>query len=174
MSRREPMDINRIVLPVTAGAAAAVLVFLALSTLASPSGFSGRMGELEQSLGKSEQEIRSSGSLTYAAGSVCETSQAQAVEALKGRVQAAAQAAGVTLASLNAAPGPQGQGGMTLSPVTLQLQASGHYDQVMGLLASLANDKPAIFIDSADLVSKTSSVDLKLQGRVFCSNDARP
>lgn len=171
---RDPVDFNQIMLPVTATAATAVLVVIALSTLARPSGFSGRMGDLEDSVTASEQSLKAGSGLSYAPGSVCDRTQVEEADAIKARLQAAAQSAGVTLTSLNAAAGPQGQGGVTLSPVTLQVQANGRYDQVMTLLTDLANDRPTIFIDTADLVSKTSSVDLKLEGRVFCSNDAHP
>ena len=170
MKSRDLVDTNAVVTVLTAGALAAVAFFVILSVLAKPRDFSTRASEIETKAGRAESLFRTgTNANAFAAGSVCEQGvEAQAV-AVKARVQAAAQGAGVTLASLGAAPAGPGQDGMTLSAVGVQFQASGRYDQVMGLLAGLANSHPAIFVDTADLVSRTSSVDLKFQGRVFCN-----
>ncbi len=170
MKSRSLIDTNAVVTVVTAGAIAAVAFFIVLSVLAKPSDFSTRASEIETKAERAESLFRTgTGANAFAAGSVCEQGVEAQATALKARVQAAAQGSGVTLASLGAAPAGPGQDGVTLSAVGLQFQASGRYDQVMGLLAGLANARPAVFVDTADLISRTSSVDLKFQGRVFCN-----
>lgn len=173
MKSRDLIDINAVVTVMTAGAIAAVALFIILSMLAKPSDFSARASAIEAKTERAESLFRAgTGANAFAPGSVCEQGVEAQASALKAHVQSTAQGAGVTLASLGAAPAGPGQDGVTLSAVGLQFQASGRYDQVMGLLAGLANSRPAIFVDTADLISRTSSVDLKFQGRVFCS--ARP
>ncbi|HEX7761130.1 MAG TPA: GspMb/PilO family protein [Caulobacteraceae bacterium] len=174
MKSRDLIDINAVVTVMTAGALVAVAFFFILSAIARPGGFTASMASLEDGGARAESLFRSGERANaFAPGSVCEGGVDTQAAAIKDRVQAAAQGAGVTLASLSAAPAGPGQDGVTLSAVGLQFQANGRYDQTMSLLAQLSNGRPAIFVDAADLVSKTSSVDLKFQGRVFCSASAR-
>lgn len=175
MKSRNTVDTNAVIMVMTVGAVIAVLFYLALSAIARPNGFPGRMESLEAGIAHTEELFKAGEApSTYPAGAVCAQGVDAQVPTLKARVQSAAQAAGVTLASVGAAPATAGQDGMTLNTVSLQFQANGRYDQMMSLLASLANSSPSIFVDTADLVSKTSSADLKFQGRVFCSASAHP
>ncbi len=56
-----------------------------------------------------------------------------------------------------------------LSPVLFELDARGGYDQVISLLRQLAEAQPQIFADTLDLKSETSTVSVKLTGRILCS-----
>jgi hypothetical protein len=151
----------------------AAAVYLALLVLAEPGGFKTAMAGLESRTTQAESALKSGrGRSAFPAGSICSDSSDVAAAALKTRLQILAGAAGVTLAEASATPGALGEDGMTLRVINLQFRANGRYDAMMTLLGALANGRPAIFVDTADLANQTSSVDLKFQGRVFCSSAA--
>ncbi len=58
------------------------------------------------------------------------------------------------------------------TPVLFQLEATGRYDAALSLLKLLADGEPEIFADQMDIKSQTSTVWIKLTGRVLCSTSA--
>jgi hypothetical protein len=171
MRSRDAVDISAVIAVVTAAAASGVLLFLLLSWIAAPTGFGRDMSRMEEGATRAESQFRGgSAGAAFDSGAVCQEDPASQASRLKARVQAAAQAAGVTLGNVAASTGASAG---ALRGVDLRFQASGRYDQTMSLLAQLANGRPEIFVDTADLTSKVSSVDLSFQGRVFCSAAAR-
>lgn len=172
MNVRGQLDMNGAIAAVTAGAAACVFFFLILTWLATPGGFGKATGDLEQGVARAEALYRPGRAAAFDGDAVCEEPAGPQGDHLKTRIQDAGAAAGVAVTSIVTGAGVATPGGLTA--ITVQFQANGRYDQMASLLAQLANGRPEIFVDSADLTSKTSSVDLSFQGRVLCSTVAHP
>jgi hypothetical protein len=145
------------------------LAAIALSQFARPANFAGRVDALENRIEAAESVLKSRRGIgPYPAGAICEDGPASAADALKARVQSAVSTAGITLGNLTATATP-GPGDAAIVTVFVQFQANGRYDAVIGMLGVLSRQRPAIFVDAADLTSKVSSVDLSFQGRIWCS-----
>lgn len=160
---------KEIILAVSIGVLAAVVLGSALSRLGTPEGFSGRLDVLSTQVAR----IKKSAGLAQrsgALGAVCERHASDQASLLTKILPAMATQYGVQLSSAEATPEEPNSGGAApLAPVHLQFGASGSYEGVMGLLDSLSRSKPQVFVDTLDLTSKTSSVEVKFSGRVFCA-----
>jgi hypothetical protein len=171
---RKPVDTNTALMAVTIAAFVAVAFYLLLSLVARPHGLTTRLRQVSGEVAQVETTLAGAkGVRAYSPGAVCHDAGPAAQAALKLRLQGAASAAQVSLTNLTTAAGAgdEAQGGLT--PVTFQVEASGHYEAVVALLGSLAKAEPEVFVDTADLKSQTPAVALKLSGRVFCSTAAR-
>lgn len=150
--------------------ACAVAMSLLLTGLSSPPDFQQHIAALEQKIAGARQVLRphleGSG---YGADAVCKKALGQEVQLLRKDVVAQADAAKLMVSGLDIAPDNQTSLGETLAPLRLKLQAEGSYEGALSLMAGLARERPMIFVDTVDLGSKTSSVTLKLSGRVYCS-----
>ena len=169
MSERAGLDVAGGTLAMGLLVGAAVVAYLIFVGISTPPHFKARLAQIDRKLAAADAALRKgAGSSAYSKGVVCADSAERATAALQSRVQAAASAAGVTISNLAATPGSSGQVGLT--PIGLQFEASGHNDAVIAMLASLSRQTPTIFTDSADLTSQVSAVDLKFQGRIYCSD----
>jgi hypothetical protein len=171
---RRTVDVNTALMAVTIAAFVAVVFYLVLSLVARPHGLTPRLSQVSGEVGQVETTLAGArGTSPYAPNAVCHDAGPAAEAALKQRLQSAASAAQVSLASLASGVGAGDEARGGLVPVTFQVEASGHYEAVVALLGALAKAEPEVFVDTADLKSQTASVALKLSGRVFCSTAAR-
>lgn len=156
------------------GAVAAFAAFGVFSVIATPARYDTRKRALGNELAQAQTSLRGSGdAAAYPAKAVCTTSPDQAALDLRQRLQAQAASAAVTVAEIAAAPAPSESPDRRLEPVTLQFSASGHYEQLVALLSTLAKSQPQIFVDTVDLRPDATNARLKFTGRVFCSSSAR-
>jgi hypothetical protein len=150
--------------------AAAGAIFLGLSWIATPPGFNARIAQVESKVGAAEDALSGAHhAAAFPASAVCQSGVGQGAASLRTRVQGLAGQSGVTLTSLAITPMEASGDGARIAPASLQFEATGRYDQVMTLLTSLARSSPTVFVDTADLTSQVSSVDLKFAGRIYCS-----
>ena len=171
---RRPVDTNTALMGVTITALVGVVCYLMLGLIARPPGVTPRLRRLTGDVAQVETiQAGARGVLPYAPGAVCHDPGRAAQAALRQRLQGAAGATQVTLANLTTAVGAGDEAGGGLTPISFQVEASGHYDAVVALLGALAKSGPEVFVDTADLKSQTPAVALKLSGRVFCSTTAR-
>ncbi len=174
MSRRQRFESHRLVTGFTIVAGLAITLWLILSQVARPPGVAARSAGIGRQIAEAERLGQTaSGPLVHPAGAVCRQSPAAAAAALQQRLQSGASANGLTVASLVVVPGAGDEALGGLTPITFTIEANGRYDAAVLLVAGLAKAQPEIFIDQADLKSQTSSVTLKLSGRLYCSISAR-
>ena len=154
---------------------AAIAFFALLAMIARPRHYGERVEAVQSRLDDIERITHaSSRPWAYPPGAVCSGPAEAGAEALKQRIALSATAAGVSVAEVSTAPGYADAGIGGLTPVSLQVAATGRYDFLVDFLAALAAGRPQIFVETGDLTSKVSSAELKLTGRVFCSTSARP
>jgi hypothetical protein len=175
MRRKPEIDVNLAVAAATIALAAGAAMFAGLTIIARPAHYSARLAAAGQQLAAAEALLKTSGgdAGVYPAQALCSGAPEAAAAALRQRLQAAAAAAGASLANVEADPELAEGEGRGLRPIVLRLDATGRYDQVVSMLASLARSQPELFVDSVDLKSLTSAVDLKLSGRIYCSTSDR-
>ena len=155
---------------VTLASLVAVIFFFGLSSLARPRGLQAGLAQASRQVDDAESKLQSPGDpYAYPAKALCRDQPELAAAALKDRLAAAASVSGANLSGLTTAPGVEDEAEAGLAPVTVQFQADGRYDAVIGLLSLLNRSQPAIFVDAIDLKSQTSSVSLKFSGRIYCS-----
>jgi hypothetical protein len=173
MSAKRTLDVRTAAIGFGIILAIGFSLWLVLSQLAQPANLNRRMADLSGQISETER-LRGleTGPLDHPLGAVCHQPTPLAVAALKQRLQGALTANGFSTASLVVVPGV-GDEATGLSPITFTLSTSGRYDAAVMLIAGLAKTQPEIFVDQADLQSQTSSVSLKLSGRLFCLTSAQ-
>lgn len=173
-ARSNNHDLGLVAVAPALAVAGAVAAFVVLSGLAKPAHYTERTRVLNDELAQAQSLLHAPGDAgAYPVKALCQTSPDQAALDLRQRLQSQSAAGSVAVADITATP----QAGDTLekvTPVTLQFTASGRYEQVIGLLGTLAKSQPQIFADNVDLRPDANNVRLKFTGRVFCSNSARP
>lgn len=146
--------------------ASAVLTGVLVTVLSKPTDFEDRVAVLTARTELAERMTqRSLGGAAEPLG-VCGTGPASQIQALKDEI-----AADATRLSLQAGPVEARLADLTgrgVTPIALRLEVSGSYQGAMSLLDTLSARRPMVFVDTIDLVSKTSNVTLTVQGRVFC------
>jgi hypothetical protein len=173
MRTQRPIDVNTTVTAVTIAVFVALIVYLTLAMISRPSRLTPRLAEAAARADEAAGLTAASRGLAlFPAGTVCAEAPAPAGHALEQRLRAAASVAGVTLGAVSTAPsaGDEALGGLT--QFTFHVDASGRYEAVLAMLGMLDGVGPKLFIDTADLKSKTPMVALKLSGREFCSTAA--
>ncbi|MBS0297125.1 MAG: hypothetical protein JSR45_12505 [Proteobacteria bacterium] len=159
----------------TAVVVVAALWAALLGAISQPKDLKARLAAIDTRLDEAERLTKSRGdAAAYADGTVC-AETGQGADALKKRIETGAAAASVALTSLAVTPASGVDAGGQLSPVRLELEASGKHEAILALLAALDRDRPAIFVDTADLKPQAGGgVTLKLNGRVLCWTSAHP
>jgi hypothetical protein len=169
--RTEP---HTIVTGVTIAAVTGVSLWLLLGAVALPHGFSSRMGSLEARAEEADKLLKdASGPLRYGDGAVCRQAPDAAAASVRARLQAEIASKGLTATAVSATPAADQDGLRALAPIAFSLDVSGRYDQAVLFLGGLAGERPALFVDQADLKSQTSAVNLKLSGHFYCLNSAK-
>ena len=170
MSRREGPDVMRVVGAMLLAVVLAWLAFSTLAALARPARLGLRLERIEASVSRVDEAKRTFGDTSvYAAHAVCHEATQAAAESLRRRIEQAAGAAGLASPTIQLNPPDSMDVTGRLTPVLFEVDATGTYDSVMILLRQLAQGGPQVFADTLDLKSQTSSVALKLTGRVLCA-----
>jgi hypothetical protein len=159
-----------IAVTVLLGLSAGAFAVAELSAMAKPRDYDARVAAADEKAHRLQRVLRANApNGPFGWDAICRQPPAREVQQLRKDITAQAEAAKLTLASLEVGPDYQASLGETLSPLRVRLEAEGGYEGALGLLAGLAEAKPSLFIDTLDLSSRTSSVSLKLSGRVYCS-----
>jgi Type II secretion system (T2SS), protein M subtype b len=170
MSVRRTPDINVIVVSVTIAAVTALALFLILASLARPHGLQAGLAQATHLVDDGETKLQSPGDpYAYPAHALCRDQPQVAASALKDRLAAASTTSGASLTGLTMTAGVADEAAGGLAPVTVQFEADGRYDAVIGLLDTLNRAQPEIFVDTVDLKTAISSASLKFSGRIYCS-----
>lgn len=150
---------------------AAALLWLGLSKLALPSGFAGRLADLETRTAGLEASGRGAGKASpYAPGAVCDGLGAGELQEVARKLAAAAPA-GVSLMNLQLNP-PDAVPARRIAPAVLRLQARGDYPQLTAWLDGLAHGQPEVFVDHLDFALQDGAVTVNLSGKVYCWTSA--
>ncbi len=173
MSRSSTPDVKTVCVAVLAGLAAVWAGFSGLSLLATPAHLKARLGAIETTAGRIDAAPRESGDPSaYAPHALCRASPQEAADALKTALAGSAATAGLAGAKIAVTPPDSAEAGGRPTPVLFELDAAGRYDSVLALLRLLDQAEPEVFADTLDLKSQTSTVSLKLTGRVLCQASA--
>ena len=158
---------------VALAAAAAWLVFQALSALALPGQVPARLAHIEHALHRVELARQDAGDPSaFLPHAVCTQRTESAADNLKTRLVSAAAQAGLGAPTITVTPTDSMQAGGRLAPVMFELQGTGRYEAALGLLQNLARESPEVFADTLDMKSDSGVVTLKLTGRILCSPSA--
>jgi hypothetical protein len=162
-------DALTVALAVLAALAGGGAAFGALSALSAPAGVEARAQRVEQIAARVGSSPPDAGNASaYAAHALCRGPTLQAADTLRGRLAAAADAAGLANPRITVAP-PDPEAGGRLKPARFQIEAAGGYEAMLGFMRTLDQGEPEVFADTFDLSSAVSSVTFKLTGRVLCS-----
>lgn len=147
-------------------AAGLLVVAVALLFLSRPSGSHQRLAALEQQAAVIAAANKAEGDLgVYPLGSVCTNTLD---DAFKNQLTSALMNTGLTVTALDISPSGKTGEGHPLMGYSLTLKASGTYEQAINSLEVMAHYRPRLFLDTMSLRNQTSSVDLDLEGRLYC------
>ena len=155
-------------IPMEACAVAAGLLVVAvlLFFLSRPSGSHQRLAALEQQATIIATANKAGGDLgVYPLGSVC---SGTLDDAFKNQLSSALINTGLTVTAMDVSPAGKTGEDHPLMGYTLTLKASGTYEQAVNSLEVMAHYRPRLFLDTMSLRNQTSSVDLDVEGRLFC------
>lgn len=144
-------------------------VVMGLHGMAKPIGFDQRMAGVEQDLDQVSQILGRRGATTaFPADAICvATTSSSEAEKLRLRIMQAATLSGLDQTTVTVSP--QDAGSARLIPLRVRIDASGSYPAAINTINRLSLVRPTLFLDTVDLNSKTSIVNLTISGRVFCS-----
>lgn len=162
---------------VLAASLCAIALFAVLTALAKPADFAARRVALARQVTELERLSKTPAPAgDYGGRAVCPSLDAAELAAIRGSILNAAgpggAPGGVKLAYLSTDLPSSASG--RIAPVSVQLRAEGPYDALSTFIDRMAAGQPALFIDRLDLVASQPDVVLKLTGKVFCWNSARP
>ncbi len=173
MTRRRMPGAGAMAAAVALALAGGWIAFAGLSALASPNALKQRLAALELATIRTEQAPRAGGDpSTYMAHALCRERPEAAGQALQARLASAAAAADMATPKIVLTPPDVTWTGGRPAPILFQLETSGRYDAALSMLKALAGSEPEIFADQMDVTSQTSTVSIKLSGRVLCSTSA--
>jgi hypothetical protein len=158
-------------LPVTAWAAmaAVVAVSLILLQLSRAPHSDQRLGALEQSVAAMARETSARGSAdAYPDHAVCNGALYQG---FRDQLDRSLATSGIQIVALDIGGARRGEG-LPLDTYPVRLVAKGSYESAVSALSILSRAHPALLVDHFSLKNQTSSVDLMLEGRVFCRSRA--
>lgn len=143
---------------------------LALAAIAAPKALELRTQALAAQVPQIAALMRPSrGGAALAPGTICAGAPERQVQALRTRLTALAAERQLGVNALDVRIEPAADPGSKITPIRLRFEVAGSYEGAVELLRALAASRPAVFADTADLGSKTSSVTLAFSGRVFCA-----
>ncbi len=146
----------------------AVVSGVLLTKLSRPVGFDERLAALTARTALAERLVRHNAVAgPLAPRGACASGPAGQLQALKDELAANATRLDLQPTMVDARIAPAGlTPGVTA--IALKFEVVGSYAGAMGLLDTLSRRNPAIFAETVDLVSRTSSVSLSFVGRVLC------
>jgi hypothetical protein len=165
-------DVRTTALAVTLGAVAAGLSFIALAALTRPAHLGERLAAIGQIATKAERLKAAGGSGADPHRRACHTRPEAAMASLAQALSKGAAAAKIDVSNIVVAPSALGVRADNLTMVDVRFHASGSYDALITLLGLLSKSQPEIFLDTADLRSRSGAVDFDLKGHVYCSTSA--
>jgi hypothetical protein len=173
--RRRPLDVRALATSITLGAVILAGWAALLGALAQPKDLKARLAAVDRQLTQAERLARASGdAAAFPEGTVC-AAAGPGADALKRRIETSAAAASVALTDLAVTPAATDDASGQLTPIRLELQASGKHEAIVAMLAALDRDRPTLFVETADLKPQAGgAVNLKLIGRVQCWTSAHP
>ncbi|HWU49140.1 MAG TPA: hypothetical protein VN042_04640 [Asticcacaulis sp.] len=166
-SRKRPQKTSMEV-PLLAWGVAALLALVGLGGLflSRPTDARARLAALETQSKSIRSATDARGDLNaYPAGSVC---AGQIDEALRNQLTNALMNSGLKVEALDIADAGQAGDRFPLRAYKLSLKGSGSYEEAMRSLQVLRRYQPRLFLDTLSLRNQTSSVDLDVEGRLFC------
>ena len=147
-------------------AAVMLLIMFGLWSLSRPSGAKGRLAEMERqaaivkSAGLAEGDLR-----TYPLGSVC---GGELNDNFRNQLSNALTNSGLAVDALDISAAGQDGIGHPLMAYAVTLKGTGTYEQAVSAMEIIAQYRPRLFLDSLSLRNNTSSVDLNVEGRLYC------
>jgi len=158
-------------LPPAAWAAMAAIVALSLVLLQlgrAPQS-DRRLAALEQSVAAMARETAAKGNAdAYPDHAVCNGALYQG---FRDQLDRSLATSGLQIVALDIG-GVRQQEGLPLDTYPVRLVAKGSYESAVSALSILSRAHPALLVDHFSLKNQTSSVDLMLEGRVFCRSRA--
>lgn len=156
-----------VVTGVVAGCALGLGVLLA--AISTPKQIEVRVKALEAESTAIERLMKSTrSSVALESGTICATPPEDQVQAFREQLTTLANERNLGLTALDVGIDPLRDENAGVIPIRLRFEVSGAYGGAIELLRSLAAHRPAVFADTVDLSSQTSSVTLVFSGRVFC------
>ena len=142
------------------------LAMFAMWFLSRPSGAKARLAALEQQA----EQIRSAGKVrgdlnTYPLGSVCSSALDQR---FRDQLNTALAGSGLKVSALDISDRGRAGDIRPLHAYSLTLKANGSYEQAVSAMQIMAQYRPRLFLDSLSVRNQTESVDLNVEGRIFC------
>jgi hypothetical protein len=170
MSQLAPQAVRDAALGFAVAAGSALLMAFILASAGSPSGFRGRLQQLETQARQTQDLLRPKPSDDlYPADAICQGDPTMIGKAFRNSLTTFAAQASLNLETLDVGVEPPTSDPSALTPVRLRFTATGPYEGAIMFLQSLSRQRPEIFADAVDLTSKTSNVTISFSGRVFCS-----
>ncbi|MDV6331307.1 hypothetical protein [Asticcacaulis sp. 201] len=150
---------------------AAVIAMFALSLfLSQPGRAKARLAELERQAALIEAASQARGDLVaFPVGTVC---TGMTGDALKGQLGKSLMASGLVIEAFDLEAASRIGNAPALQAYTVSLKAKGSYEQALTAMARLAQYRPQLFLDALSLRNQTDSVDLNVEGRLFCRSKA--
>lgn len=150
------------------GLIAATGAYAGLAAYGQPENFNNRVANLEDRVTEIRRLSRApAAARAYRAGALCVGADPEALSAISSDLQSRASGLGLTLVSLALTPATPRQGGV--DRVDLQVEVTGPYPAVTGMLGSFAAQTPRMFVDRLDLTDRTTTVSLRFTGHFYCS-----
>jgi hypothetical protein len=147
--------------------ALAGLTVAGLNALHRPSGYQARLALLQNRVDQIEHlRERAKGDKPAGLGTICAQDVRTAAPLLTAAIRSVAARAKVSLANL--AVTPAASAGRNLATLSVQMQAAGGYGPTLSLLQDLQSVRPALVLDSVDLVPRSDTLHLELSGRAYC------
>lgn len=171
MSRRQTSGPTLAVAAAMVGGATAIVAAAGLSALAQPADRAARLASVERKLDRLEalQRGATRGGPGYPRGAICREGVGRGAGAVEQKVRA--QLGQATLRTIVFEPStPVGE---SLMAVNFRFETVGSYEDATALLRGMNAVRPTLFVDTVDLVSKTSAVSLQFSGHFYCSTSAR-
>lgn len=146
----------------------AAAVAAGLSMVAKPSDYRERLAAVERSTDEAAGLLRQRrAGQAFGKGAVCVGDPEAAAERLRAELTGAAASARLEHPSVAVTAKPAS--GQAIAPLLIRVEAAGGYDAALTAIDRLSAVRPVMFIDSIDIVSKTSFVTLAITGRAYCS-----
>lgn len=147
-------------------AAGLLVVAVVLILLSRPSSSHQRLADLDKKVAAITAANKAEGDLgVYPLGSVC---TGTLDDGFKNQLSSALMNTGLTVTALDVSPSGRTGEGHPLMGYALMLKASGTYEQAINSLEVMAHYRPRLFLDTMSLRNQTSSVDLDVEGRLYC------
>lgn len=143
-----------------------LLAMLGIWALSRPSGAEARLTALKQQAEQIRAATKVKGDLAaYPLGSVC---GGALDEGFRNQLNTTLAGSGLKISALDISDRGRAGDIRPLHAYSLVLKANGTYEQAVGAMERLAQSRPRVFLDSLSLRNQTESVDLSVEGRIFC------